>query len=294
MMPADIRRLETGSGFDISASFFRPDGEPLGTVLIVPAMGTPQSYYARLAEWLTSHGYLVATFDYAGTGRSRYADIRQITLDLIDWGRFDCTRMVDELATQLPGKPLYWLGHSMGGQLLAFTLNREKITRMITVATGSGYWRENSAPLRRRAWWLWYVMAPLTLRVYGYYPGRRLRKVGDLPRTVMAQWRRWCLHPEYAVGAEGDSVRAQFAAVTTPITSISFTDDEMMSARNTESIHGFYRNAPRVMRRLTPGEVGVSRIGHFGFFRPTLAQSVWPTVLLPELTVGPATPGRPA
>lgn len=283
-MPVTIRRMETGSGYDISASFFPPSQEAQAAVLIVPAMGTPQSYYAALAQWLTSHGFLVATFDYAGTGRSRFTDIRTITLDITDWGRYDCTRMVDELSTQLPGRPLYWLGHSMGGQLLAFARNREKITRMITIATGSGYWRENSPALKWRAWWLWFVVAPLTLRVSGYYPGRRLRKVGDLPRTVMAQWRRWCLHPEYAVGAEGEAVRTLFSRVVTPITAISFTDDEMMSARNTESIHGFYRNAPRVMRRLVPEEVGVPRIGHFGFFRPAVARSLWRTVLLPELS----------
>lgn len=279
-----IRRVETGSGYDISASFFPPSQEARGAVLIVPAMGTPQSYYAALARWLSSQGFLVATFDYAGTGRSRFSDIRTITLDLTDWGRYDCTRMVDELYTHLPGRPLYWLGHSMGGQLLAFARNREKITRMITIATGSGYWRENSPALKWRAWWLWFVVAPLTLRVSGYYPGRRLRKVGDLPRTVMLQWRRWCLHPDYAVGAEGEAVRTLFSGVVTPITAISFTDDEMMSARNTESIHGFYRNAPRVMRRLAPEEVGVRRIGHFGFFRAAIAQSLWHTVLLPELS----------
>jgi predicted alpha/beta hydrolase len=283
-LPVTIRRVETGSGYDISASFFPPRGAPHGSVLIVPAMGTPQSYYAGLARWLVSHGFLVATFDYAGTGRSRFTDIRKIALDITDWGRFDCTRMVDALAGRLPGKPLYWLGHSMGGQLLAFARNREKVTRMITIATGSGYWRENSPALRWRAWWLWYVVAPLALGAFGYYPGRRLRKVGDLPQAVMAQWRRWCLHPEYAVGVEGEGVRSQYSAVVTPITSISFTDDEMMSARNTESIHGFYCNAPRVMRRLAPEEVGVRRIGHFGFFRPAVAQPLWQTVLLPELS----------
>ena len=34
--------------------------------------------------------------------------------------------------------------------------------------------------------------------------------------------------PEYAVGAEGEDVRAEYAAVRAPIVSIS-SDDEMMS-----------------------------------------------------------------
>ena len=113
--------------------------------------------------------------------------------------------------------------------------------------------------------------------------GRRLRKVGDLPRGEMAQWRRWCLDPEYAVGAEGAAVRERYAAVRAPLVSISFTDDEYMSARNTASLHGFYSNAPQVARRISPADAGVPRIGHFGFFRERLAEPLWRRYLLPEL-----------
>lgn len=118
-----------------------------------------------------------------------------------------------------------------------FVPNHGRAENVVTVATGSGYWLENAPRLRWRAWWLWYVVTPIALRLFGYFPGKRLRKVGDLPRGVMAQWRRWCLHPHYAVGAEGENARRLYAAVTLPIVSLSFTDDEFMSARNTESIH---------------------------------------------------------
>jgi predicted alpha/beta hydrolase len=181
-------------------------------------------------------------------------------------------------------RPLYWIGHSLGGQILPFVPNRDRVAKIVTVATGSGYWRENAAPLRRIVWWLWYVVAPLSLRLFGYFPGKRLRKVGDLPRGVMEQWRRWCLNPEYALGAEGDPVRGLYASVKTPIVSLSFTDDEYMSALNTESIHGFFVNAPLKMKRIAPKDIGVGRIGHFGFFRPAFEDSLWRSHLLPELS----------
>jgi len=57
-----------------------------------------------------------------------------------------------------------------------------------------------------------------------------------------------------------------------------------MSARNTESIHGFYVNAPRTMKRLGAADIGARRIGHFGFFRAAFEQSLWRAHLLPELT----------
>jgi predicted alpha/beta hydrolase len=104
-----------------------------------------------------------------------------------------------------------------------------------------------------------------------------------LPKGVMEQWRRWCLSPEYAVGAEGNEARTKYAAVNTTIVSFSFTDDEFMSARNIESLLEFYVNAPRVKKRIAPKEIGVEGIGHFGFFRPRFEQSLWRAYLLPEL-----------
>ncbi|MFL6622650.1 MAG: hypothetical protein ACJ8NR_08545 [Sulfurifustis sp.] len=101
---------------------------------------------------------------------------------------------------------------------------------------------------------------------------------------VMEQWRRWCLDPEYAVGAEADGVRALCAEVHAPIVSLSFTDDESMSAWSIDSLHGSYANAARTMKRFAPQDVGERRIGHFGFFRPTFERSLWRPHLLPELT----------
>jgi len=278
------QEIITADGHMIIGRLFVPEKQPKGAVLIAPAMGAPQNYYAPFAAWLRSQGFLAATFDYRGTGLSRRGSLRGFDANIIDWARLDCAAMVETLSARAPGRPLYWVGHSLGGQILPFVPNRGRVSKMVTVATGSGYWRENSPPLRRTVWWLWYVIAPLSVRLFGYFPGKRLRKVGDLPRGVMEQWRRWCLNREYAVGAEGDRVRTLYASVKLPIVSFSFIDDEYMSARNTESIHSFFANAPLKMKRLAPKDIGARRIGHFGFFRPAFESSLWGSHLLPELS----------
>lgn len=275
--------VRTADGSSIAARFFAPRATPRGAVLIVPAMGTPQEFYRPFAEWLARQGFLSATFDYRGTGLSRRGGLRGFKADLFDWATLDCGAMVAALAERAHGLPLTWIGHSLGGQILALVPNRERIAKAITVATGSGYWLENVPSLRLKVWWLWFFVVPVALRLCGYFPGKALRKVGDLPHGVMAQWRRWCLDREYAVGAEGDAVRARYASLRTPIVSLSFSDDEMMSLANTESIHGFYCAAPRKMRRIAPRDVGAERIGHFGFFRPRFEEALWRRVLLPEL-----------
>jgi predicted alpha/beta hydrolase len=277
------RPVRTGDGREIAARFFSPGAAPKGAVLIVPAMGTSQDYYRAFATWLAREGFLVATFDYRGTGRSRSGTLRGFKADILDWARLDCAAMIEALGNENPGLPLYWIGHSLGGQIFALVPNRSRVAKAVTVATGSGYWRENVPSLRPKAWWLWFVVTPLALALWGYFPGKTLRKIGDLPRGVMAQWRAWCLDPDYSYGAESDAVRAEYAAVRTPIVSLSFSDDEMMSLRNTEAMHSYYSGAPRRMKRLTPQDIGVPRIGHFGFFRSAFEASLWKPHLLPEL-----------
>lgn len=276
-------RVVAADGVELVARFFSPAGERRGAALVVPAMGVPQTYYGPFAAWLARQGFEAATFDYRGTGLGRPRSLRGFEADIFDWARLDCPAMVDAISERVPGLPLTWIGHSLGGQIFALVPNRERAAKAVTVATGSGYWRENTPSLRRYSWWLWFVVVPVSMPLWGYFPGRRLRKVGDLPRGAMAQWRRWCLDPEYAAGAEGAEIRRLYEEVRTPITSLSFTDDEYMSARNIESIHGQYRNAPRTMRRFSPEDVGERRIGHFGFFRVRFEKSMWVPHLLPEL-----------
>lgn len=250
---------------------------PKAVVVIPSAMGVAQNYYACFAQWLADQGYLVVTFDYRGIGLSAPRSLRGFKMDIFDWAQ-DCAAVID-FAGERSGKlPLFWLGHSLGGQLLGLIPNRDRIHRVMTVATGNGYWRENSWPTRRVVWWMWFIAVPLATRLAGYFPGKRMRKVGDLPRGVIEQWRRWCLNREYVVGVEGDAVRTNYASVTTPMVSVSFTDDEMMSEQSIRSLHRLYTGAPIEYRRIAPRDIGVERIGHFGFFRPQFEQTLWPMV----------------
>ena len=270
--------LAFDGGTSLVLRVFEPSATPIASIIIPSAMGVAQNYYARFAEWLAGQGYLAITFDYRGIGLSAPRSLRGYRIDILDWARHDCAAVIELAKSRLPDAPLYWIGHNLGGQLLGLIPNRHRIDRVITVATGSGYWRDMSWRTRRMVWWLWFVVVPLSLRVLGYFPGKRLRKVGNLPAGVMAQWRRWCLSPEYVVSAEGEDVRAAYASVRAPMLSLSFTDDEMMSDRSVRVLHALYASAPVEYRRISPGDIGVRHIGHFGFFRPQFEQTLWPLV----------------
>jgi predicted alpha/beta hydrolase len=271
-------------GVALAARHFAPTRPARGAVLIAPAMGVPQAFYAGFAGWLAELGVHVLTFDYRGTGRSRRGSLRGVDADVIAWAQLDATAALRALQDRAPDLPITWIGHSLGAQIVPFVPDHRELAKVITIAAGSGYWRENTPALRRKVWLLWFVLVPVFTPVFGYFPGKRLGLVGDLPAGVIRQWRRWCLDPHYAVGVEGPVVRDLFARVRTPIASLSFTDDEMMSARNTESLHGFYVGAPTTLRRIAPADVGLARIGHFGCFRPT-ARALWDAAVRPELAL---------
>jgi predicted alpha/beta hydrolase len=264
----------------IAARVFEPPAPARASVVIGGAMGVRQAFYAPFAQWLSTQGFRVTTFDYRGSGDSLPigSSLRAVKADLSDWAR-DYEAVIDHAAAAAPALPVYLLGHSLGAQLPGLLRNRDKVAGLLGVATGSGYWRDNAPKLKRVALWFWYAIVPPATRLFGYFPGRRLRKIGDLPAGVMLQWRRWCLDPLYSFGAEGNAAKASYHAVRFPVLALSITDDEMMTLRGTQTLVDFYANAPRAVERIAPGDVQARRIGHFGLFREQFAASLWPRVV---------------
>ncbi|MBE7417469.1 MAG: alpha/beta fold hydrolase [Ideonella sp.] len=263
----------------LSGCHHAPAGQPKAAVLIAAAMGVTQDYYAAFAQWLAQQGYAALTFDYRGSGASLppARSLRGFRADLFDWAR-DTDAAIDALLARHPGAPLVLVGHSLGAQLPGLLRHRDRIAGLVSVAAGSGYWRDNAPRLKRVVLWFWHVLVPLGVAIAGYFPGKRLGKVGDLPRGVVLQWRRWCLNPRYHVGAEGEAVRVRFAGARFPIVALSITDDEMMTERGTRVLIDCYESAPRELQRIAPADVGVPRIGHFGLFRRQFETTLWPRV----------------
>jgi predicted alpha/beta hydrolase len=278
---ADPTEVVTDDGTPIAAKLYVP-ARPKGAVFIVSAMGVPQSFYARFAQWLAAEGFASVTFDYRGMGESRRGSLRDVDADILTWAEQDTTAVLRELEHRVPGAPITWFGHSLGGQIIPFVKERERVTKIVTMATGNGYWRINAPPLRRKVWLFWWVAQPVLTPLFGYFPGAKLGMVGNLPRNVIRQWRAWCMQPDYAAG-DGPTVRQLYEDVTTPITAFSFSDDEMMSDESITTLHQLYLNAPKTMHRLTPAELGVERVGHFGAFREPMRDVLWKQRILREL-----------
>lgn len=281
MSESQVRNLPIDDGGALALHVWEPAGAAAASIVIGGAMGVPQSYYAPYAGWLAAQGYRVWTFDYRGQGESRPhtpgQSLRGYQADLLDWVH-DYEAVVRTAQDEQPALPLYLIGHSLGAQLPGLFEQPQRIAGLLSIAAGSGYWRDNAPQLRWRVLFFWHVMVPLATKVCGYFPGRRLGMVGNLPAGVIRQWRRWCLHPRYSA-AEGAAALARYAQVRFPVLAWSFSDDEMMTLRGTHSLLSLYTSAPTQVHTWHPVHAGVRRIGHFGLFRESFRETLWPRTI---------------
>ena len=281
--------LQVDGAVPLALRVYEPDGAARASVVIGGAMGVRQSFYEPFALWLAGQGFRVTTFDDRGHGDSLQGPMRAVKADLFDWAR-DYEAVISAAKAALPARPLYLLGHSLGAQLPGLLQKPEQVDGLLSVAAGSGYWRDNAPQLKRIVPYFWWVLVPLATRLCGYFPGRTLRKVGDLPAGVILQWRRWCLDPRYSVGAEGPAVAQSYGAVRFPVLAWSMADDELMTLRGTHNLVNLYANAERRVESITPGDVKARRIGHFGFFREQFQASLWPRAAAMLEGLGAAAP----
>lgn len=252
--------------------------QPYRAVLITCAMGVPQRFYEAFATWLAAQGVAVMTFDWRGTGASAPASLRGFEASIADWASKDLPAVVVEFKRQWPQLPATYLGHSLGGQVFGWAGIHVHFERAVMVASGNGYWPLNAPGVRWRSPVLWWVMAPLAVALVGYFPGKRLGVVGDVPAAAMMQWRRWCLHPDY-LAQEGEHVKQRYAQVNTPITSVVLDDDELITPAGIKDLYRLYASAQVQYEHPQPQAHGLRRIGHFGLFQEKAAHSLWPQTL---------------
>lgn len=139
-----------------------PDAEPRAVVVVVHGVFEHSGRYARLAEDLNRRGYAVYAMDLRGHGRSEgeRAMIRSFDLFLDDLELF-----LERTTARQPGKPVFLLGHSMGGAVAALlSIKRPPKIRGMILSAPAVLVAGGVFPLLRRLAWLASIVWP-TLRV---------------------------------------------------------------------------------------------------------------------------------
>lgn len=261
-------------GYELAGDLFLPPGAPRAAVLVAPAMGVPRGFYAPFAAFLARQGMAALTLDYRGIGGSRRGGLRGLGASLRDWGERDLAGAVDHLAGRVPGVPLLWVGHSVGGQLLGL-LEDAPLAGALLVGAQSGYWRHWSGAWRWRVFLLWHALIPGLVPLLGRLPAAVLGGGEDVPPGVAREWATWGRHPDYLMSYAGPRGGLGFARLAAPVVAYAVSDDVFAPRASVEALLGFYATAPTELREVRPAALGARQVGHFGFFRARFEETLW-------------------
>jgi acylglycerol lipase len=108
-------RLEGAGGVSLFNQEWTPDGAVRATLLIVHGLKDHSDRYAGFAERLARAGYRVRAFDLRGHGDSA-GD--RVWVDRFDEYLEDLDIEIEKVRGELPNKPVFLMGHSMGGAIV--------------------------------------------------------------------------------------------------------------------------------------------------------------------------------
>jgi predicted alpha/beta hydrolase len=269
--------LSAADGYPITAIRYPSRAPVRAHVVIAGAVGIPQRFYRRFAEYAASIGCATMTFDYRGVGLSAPTTLEGFEMDYFDWGRFDLAAAVDAMSnSQLP---LYVIGHSFGGHGFGLLPNHERVSAFYTFGTGAG-WHGWMPPLERaKVLAISEIVGPALTRWKGYLPLNVLGLGEDLPLAFYDRWKHWCHSPNYFFGDRAvRHVTQGFDRIRAPLMAVNATDDHWAPPRSRDAFIAGYRNAARHTLDLDPMAVGLRSIGHMGYFKPA-AQPLWESAL---------------
>ncbi|MEU4562771.1 alpha/beta fold hydrolase [Actinoplanes sp. NPDC023936] len=273
-----MRNTEIRVG-QIAGTLREPDDEPAAALVIHPATATPERFYTNFATYLADNGVATVTYDYRGTGRSGSPRANR-RIGMREWIEQDVPAVAEWTAARFPGLPLLAVGHSVGGHALALGYGTAGLSGFALIAAHAASARAIPDPAeRRRVRLVLHVLGPALAAVLGYVPARRLGLGEDIPAAAMTQWGSWARRDGYFFDDPSMRAAARAATVTPPVLAIGFTDDKWATPEAIDTLTG-HLTAARVERRTySPADGDVATIGHHGFLRRGVRDTLWPELL---------------
>lgn len=268
--------ITAADAFALTGTYYLPVADTANgdAVLIASATGVKRAYYHKFARFLAEQGYRVLVFDYRGVGGSRPRSLRSFDARMHQWGTLDIPAAQAWLEDEAAPRRLLFVGHSVAGQVLSLAPGNSRFARVFLVASQLGDFRLWPLRMRIGGILLWHLIFPLAVLAAGQLPGWVFG--GEpLPAGIAWEWRKWILSKDYLM-AHIPEARAGFARIESPSLFMAFSDDVKLGPiKAVRALRAVYANSPSEERYLTPADVGMREIGHFGFFRSHFADTLW-------------------
>ncbi|MFS4470300.1 alpha/beta fold hydrolase [Chryseobacterium sp. T20] len=266
------------------------DGVKLKGILLIPdhpkavvqfncGTGTKKEFYLSFLTYLAENDFLCCLWDYRGSGDSFSRNLKTCEFTFSDYGVKDMPAIKDFLNKKFPDLPFMIVGHSAGGQQIGFMKNLDNVKGMINFAVSAGYYMNMPFSYRMKAYFYFYMFAPISVLMTGYVKAKTFGLMENLPKNVVYEWRNWLEKKDYFFDAQfyGTTVPiGHFKNYTFPIHLFWTTDDTISSQKNTETYWQHIDSKEDItFTKLIPSELGLKKIDHFGFFKKNMKDRLW-------------------
>jgi len=267
--------LEDGSS--TVATFFLHEGAgDSSVVLCLPAMGVSAFSYEGFARALARPGLTVVTADLRGHGQSSIRASRTVDFGYGELATEDLPALVQCITERLPRRPLFVVGHSLGGQVAAIHAGvcPGGVDGLVLVSACSVHYRGWRFPLNLGVL-LGSQVATAVATILGYFPGKQLQFAGREANQVMSDWAFNARTGRFRMGASGPDCEAALARVEIPVLAISFDGDALAPQGAVMNLLAKLEAAPVTHRHLGSEELGYAP-DHFRWLKnpETLADVV--------------------
>lgn len=253
---------------------FRHTGAPeqaSPTILCLPAMGVAAKKYDALALALSQQGFNVAIAEMRGIGSSSVRASRAQDFGYQEIVCNDIPAAKAQLDALFPGEDVYFLGHSLGGQMASLYLgqNPEASAGLILCASCTVYF--NNWPFPANLGLLLFTQfGGLLATVMGYFPGRRLGFGGREAKSVMQDWAYNARSGRYRSRQADLDLEGNLNNIQCPVLTINFSDDTFAPLTGTNHLVDKFSSAASANRRkigLTAEHIGATRADHFAWIK---------------------------
>lgn len=276
--------VPTADGRWLAATWTEPAGDAHAVAVVSSATGVPRGFYRAFAEWLAGRGYAVLTYDYRGIGGSRQGPLREEAADMRAWAVLDMSAALGAAEARRAGRglPLLLVGHSFGGNSIAFAQGVERADALLMVAAQIPVtrlfpgWRRAATNVFFRAW------VPAVTRLAGHLPAWANGGGEPLPPRVALQWCDWGVREAWGFSDPAMAPHRAASAIGAPVHLWDVSDDLTYApAATVDALAAQFRNAPVQRHTVHPAEVGQRFLGHFGAFRRSVGPALWMRWLAP-------------
>lgn len=239
-------------------------------LIVAPAMGVNQHFYKTIAEHFAHCSYTVITFDYYGmihTSDNKY----DCGIALEDFGKKDIQEVILYAKRKFPEQQLFFLGHSLAGQVFPLSQVANEVSAAFLVASQSvslHYW---SGKHKGLIYLFWYLTIPVLVSILGYLPGFAYGGKYPLHKNVAMDWARLAKAKEGVFGGVAGA-KNLYQHLRVPSYFLSFEDDDLLAPKKaTQMLMESYGSKEKVHEHLSTQAKGIPAVGHFDFFRKDYA-----------------------